>query len=62
MTQELSIILPAKNEAKGLQKLLPELRSKFPDAEILVVNDGSTDNTVEVCEANGVRTITHKQS
>ena len=62
MTQELSIILPAKNEAKGLQKLLPELRSKFPDAEILVVNDGSTDSTVEVCEANGVRTITHKQS
>ena len=62
MTQELSIILPAKNEAKGLQKLLPELRAKFPDAEILVVNDGSTDNTVEVCEANGVRIITHKQS
>jgi glycosyltransferase involved in cell wall biosynthesis len=62
MTQELSIILPARNEAKGLQKLLPELRSKFPDAEILVVNDGSTDNTVEVCEANGVRIVTHKQS
>ena len=62
MTQELSIILPAKNEAQGLQKLLPELRSKLPDAEILVVNDGSTDNTEEVCEENGVRVVTHRQS
>jgi glycosyltransferase involved in cell wall biosynthesis len=62
MTQELSIILPAKNEAGSLQKLLPELREKFPEAEILVVNDGSTDHTEEVCAENGARVVTHKQS
>ena len=62
MTQELSIILPAKNEANSLQKLLPELRDKFPDAEVLVVNDGSTDNTEEVCAANGVKVVSHRQS
>lgn len=62
MSQELSIILPAKNEARGLQGLLPELRKRFPDAELLVVNDGSTDNTVEVCETHGARVISHRQS
>jgi glycosyltransferase involved in cell wall biosynthesis len=62
MTQELSIILPAKNEANSLQKLLPELRDKVPDAEVLVVNDGSTDNTEGVCEANGVKVVSHRQS
>jgi glycosyltransferase involved in cell wall biosynthesis len=62
MTKELSIILPAKNEAQSLQRLLPELQEEFPDAEILVVNDGSTDNTEEVCAANGVRVVSHRQS
>ena len=62
MTPELSIILPAKNEANGLQKLLPELQEKFPDAEIVVVNDGSTDNTEEVCLASGVNIVSHRQS
>lgn len=50
----LSIVIPAKNEAAALAALLPELRGHYPDAEILVVNDGSTDNTVEVCARSGV--------
>ena len=41
----LSIILPAKNEAAALAGLLPRLREAQPDAEILVVDDGSTDDT-----------------
>ena len=61
-SEALSIVLPAKNEAVNLVKLLPVLRQEFPDAEILVVNDGSTDDTVAVCEAAGVRVISHRYS
>lgn len=62
MKYETSIILPAKNEAESLKHVLPSLRSGFPDAQIIVVNDGSTDNTAEVCAQNGVTVITHAYS
>lgn len=45
----LSIILPAKNEAAALVTLLPALRAAQPQAEIIVVDDGSTDDTRSLC-------------
>jgi glycosyltransferase involved in cell wall biosynthesis len=45
----LSIILPAKNEGAALKDLLPRLRQVQPDAEIIVVDDGSTDDTRDIC-------------
>ncbi len=50
----LSIILPAKNEAPALAGLLPRLRAAQPDAEIIVVDDGSTDDTRRICADAGV--------
>src|SRR5690606_2360981 len=50
----LSIILPAKNEAPALAALLPKLRAAQPQAEIIVVDDGSTDDTRLLCEQHGV--------
>lgn len=57
-----SIVLPARNEEVGLDALLPRLRAAFPLAEILVVNDGSTDNTVEVCHRHGATVCSHPYS
>ncbi|MGB5776648.1 MAG: glycosyltransferase family 2 protein, partial [Sedimenticolaceae bacterium] len=54
---ELSIILPALNEARSLEHLLPDLKQAFPDAELIVVDDGSQDDTAAVCEANGCRVV-----
>jgi len=54
----ISVVLPAKNEAEGLRRTLPGLKAHLPDAEIIVVNDGSTDDTVAVAAEFGVRVLT----
>jgi glycosyltransferase involved in cell wall biosynthesis len=53
----ISIILPAKNEAKALVGVLPRLRAAFPDAEIIVSDDGSADETAALCEKCGVMRV-----
>ncbi|MEO6172470.1 MAG: glycosyltransferase family 2 protein [Arenimonas sp.] len=54
----ISVVLPAKNEAEGLRRTLPSLKALMPDAEIIVVNDGSMDDTAAVAEKFGVRVLT----
>ncbi|MBB6245464.1 glycosyltransferase family 2 protein [Rhodanobacter sp. A1T4] len=58
----LSIILPAKNEAPALAALLPRLRIAHPEAEIIVVDDGSTDDTRGVCQGSGVTCLSSPYS
>ena len=53
METEISIVLPAKNEEAGLALLLPRLRAQYPQAEILLVDDGSTDRTAVVASEHG---------
>ncbi len=57
-----SIVIPAKNEEEGLAKVLPSLRQLYPEAEVIVVNDGSTDTTAQVCKDAGVKVISHPYS
>lgn len=55
----LSIVMPCLNEAENLVKLLPALKKAQPTAEILVINDGSTDDSAAICLQHDVRVITH---
>jgi glycosyltransferase involved in cell wall biosynthesis len=58
----LSIVLPAKNESAAIEKVVADARSVFPDAEILVVDDGSDDDTAELAEKAGAIVIRHPVS
>ena len=57
----LSIVIPALNEAANLKILLPELRQVAarldPQFEIIVVEGGSTDGTAEVAVQLGARVV-----
>lgn len=58
-----SIILPAYNEERGIGSVLDKIKDVMTASgivyEIIVVDDGSTDETVEVAQARGVRTLQH---
>ncbi len=58
----LSIIMPAKNEAEGLRSVVPALREAYPSAEIIVVDDGSSDETALVAAHSGARVLTSPYS
>lgn len=56
----LSIIIPCRNEAQSLKTLLPTLKQVQPDAEIILVNDGSTDDSATVAEQIDGITVIHR--
>jgi len=62
MTENISIIIPAKNESPSLKGLLQTVKREMPNAEIIVVNDGSTDDTEQVCSDAGIRVLNHPYS
>lgn len=59
---KISIILPAKNEAEGLRRTLPGLAAVLPGAEVIVVDDGSTDDTAAVAKGLGARVLSSPYS
>ena len=51
------VFVPAWNEEENLPAVLDELHQGLPEADLLVVDDGSTDGTAEVARAHGAEVI-----
>lgn len=56
---EISIIIPAFNEEQSIGAVLDGLRDWRDRAEIIVIDDASTDRTAEIAQAAGVRVVRH---
>lgn len=59
---KVSVVLPAKNEAGGLPRTLAGLKAIVPDAEVIVVDDGSNDGTPALASGQGARVISSPYS
>jgi glycosyltransferase involved in cell wall biosynthesis len=55
----LTVIIPAFNEGDAIHRVIGKVRELRPEAEVLVVDDGSSDNTTQVARAAGARVIRH---
>jgi glycosyltransferase involved in cell wall biosynthesis len=59
---KISIVLPAKNESAAIGQTLAQIQQLQLAHEIIVVNDGSTDQTKQVAETVGAKVVTHPYS
>lgn len=62
MKNKISIVLPAKNESAAIGQTLAQIQQLQLAHEIIVVNDGSTDQTKQVAETAGAKVVTHPYS
>lgn len=58
----LSIVIPAKNEAASIGEVVSSALEAWPDAEVIVVDDGSTDDTGDVAGSAGATVVRHPES
>ena len=57
MTEKVSVIIPTFNEASAIGETIQAVRKTDQNIEIIVVDGGSSDNTVQIAESCGVTTL-----
>jgi len=58
----LSIVLPCYNEAQNLEPLLKKLKQVQPDAELLIIDDCSSDDSRKIAEQQAIKVVRHLQN
>jgi len=56
---KISVIIPAYNESETIGTLVSSIQSLHHDAEVIVINDGSSDNTADVAKDAGAKVFSH---
>lgn len=59
-TPQISVVMPARNESASIGSLVRAVVSMHPDAEVLVIDDASTDDTARLATEAGARVISHR--
>jgi len=54
-----SIIIPVFNEAGTIEKVISDIRVLYPNYEIIVINDGSTDSSADEAARAGAKVFSH---
>lgn len=61
-TEIFDIIIPAKNEERSIGLLIEEILKLYKDVNIIIINDGSTDDTEKICRSYAVNLINNPYS
>lgn len=59
---KISVVIPAKNEMKSIGNVVESVKRQLPGAEIIVVDDGSNDDTASVAREQGADVVCHPTS
>jgi glycosyltransferase involved in cell wall biosynthesis len=60
--RSLSIVIPAKNESAVIGDVVKGALANYPEAEVIVVDDGSDDGTGDIAASAGARVLRHPES
>jgi len=59
---KISVIMPVKNGKNYMQEAINSIKKQNVEIELIVINDGSTDETAQIAKENGCTVLTHEKS
>ena len=59
ISEKVSVIIPVYNEGKSVGDLVFKIKSLYPEFDVIVIDDGSIDNTADAAQKAGARVYSH---
>lgn len=57
--RKIAVLVPAFNEEKSIQRVVSGIKASNPGMEVVVIDDGSSDNTAELAQRSGATVLSH---